>query len=343
VAAAPVINLGIQRFDRTDALHDGRVRAPGVHVSHVLPAVSVLGLLGGAFDAAEIPLAHYALLRSLGEPYTALPVFPDRLFLQQYVYTRPDSGINGLADLRGRRVGLPMYFMTSSVWHRGLLEDATGIRPEEIDWVMTSPERDARLSIPVGVRASVRPGSHLGLELLLDGTVDCLMTEATPAMSEEQRQSVVPLFQDLHTQQVQFFRERRIHPVVHVIAMRTDLRTRRPDAFEVLCGAFDRALQAAYDLVQNERMVTLPLMRSYLDETSALFGSSPWPYGLDGRNGAELELFLRYAADQGLTRQRMSLQELFDEEAFSFRFQAEMSSGADLGDLRSLRGIRDWA
>jgi 4,5-dihydroxyphthalate decarboxylase len=341
VSTVPVINLGIQRFDRTDALHDGRIRAPGVHVSHVLPAVSVLGLLGGAFDAAEIPLAHYTLLRGLGEPYTALPVFPDRLFLQQYAYTRRGSGINGLGDLRGCRVGVPMYFMTSSVWHRGFLHEATGIRPEEITWITTSPERDARVPIPPGVQVSLQPGSHLGLELLLDGDVDCLMTEAMPRMTEAQRQDVVPVFHDPHKEQVEFFRQRQIHPIVHVIALRNDLLDRRPDAFETLCRAFDSALQASYDLAQNERMVTLPLMRSYLDETSALFGSSPWPYGLHGRNVAELELFLRFSADQGLTRRQLSLEELFDQDAFRYRFTAEMGTGADLGDLRSLRGIRD--
>jgi hypothetical protein len=39
-----------------------------------------------------------------GLPITAVPIFTDRFFQHQYIYTRRDSGINGLADLRGRRL-----------------------------------------------------------------------------------------------------------------------------------------------------------------------------------------------------------------------------------------------
>jgi 4,5-dihydroxyphthalate decarboxylase len=336
----PVLSLAIQRFDRTEALHDGRVRAPGIHVSHVLPAVGVHGLLQGAFDAAEMPLAHYVLLRALGEPFTGIPVFPDRLFLHQYVYTMPGSGITGLADLKGRRVGVPMYFMTSSVWHRGFLQEATGIAPAEIDWVTTAPERDHRAVIPSDVSVTIQPGSHLGLERLLNGDVDCLMTEATPPMTAEEARTVVPVHAAAHAAQVSFFRERAIHPIVHVIAIREEALTRRPDAVQTLSRAFDESLQAAYDLLENERMVALPLMRSYLDETAELFGDDPWPYGLRGRNVTELETFLGFAWEQGLTPRRLQVDQLFHSAADDYEFQARTRKGADLGSLRSLRGVR---
>ena len=117
------ITLAIQRFDRTAPLEGGMLSPRDVTVLFVPPRVSVEGILTGDFDAAEMPLAHYTFLKDIGDPYTAIPVFTDRLFIQQYVYTRPDTGITSPGQLRGRRVLVPMYYMTASLWHRAMLEE----------------------------------------------------------------------------------------------------------------------------------------------------------------------------------------------------------------------------
>src|SRR5438067_12018334 len=101
------MTMAIQRFDRTDALHTRVVHVDDVMVIHTMPGISVKGLLDGTFDIAEMPLAHYAFLRDKGDPFTAIPVFPDRLFVQQYSYTRTDTGITSPEQLRGHRVLLP--------------------------------------------------------------------------------------------------------------------------------------------------------------------------------------------------------------------------------------------
>lgn len=334
-----IASLGIQRFDRTAALHDGRLQVPGVMVSQVLPSVSVTGLLNGTFDAAEIPLAHYVFLKSIGAPFTALPVFPDRLFLQQYIYTRPDAGITSLHDLQGHRVILPMYFMTSSIWHRGFLRDMAGVRPSDVEWITTSEERDDRMRLPPDVSVTFRRGSHLGLELLLEGVGDALMTEATPVVPPDRTAEVVPLIPDVQAFQRDLFRREQIHPIVHVIALREDLVARAPDLVPALCHAFDVAKNSCFHLLQNERTTALPLMRSYLDETQELFGDDPWPYGVEGRNGHELERFLTYAAEQGFIQRPLDVQELFDERALTFPWSASMERGADLASMESLLGL----
>jgi len=318
------LTLAIQRFDRTAALHEGQVSIKDVQVLHVPPAVGVAGLLQGIFDAAEIPLAHYAFLKDRGDPFTAIPVFPDRLFIQQYVYTRQDTGIGFLAEVRGRRVLVPMYYMTASIWHRGRLKDEYGVLPTEIEWHTTSPERDARMRLPEGVKVVLSPGPHLGVERLLDGTVDCLMTEGTPVLGEGDRQRVVRVHRDVHTLQRDYYSRTGFHIIVHVIVARKEAVERRPGLIEQLCDAFDQAKAAAYRALQNERLTSLPLMRGYLDETAALFGDDPWSYGLE-RNRKELDQFLAYAYDQGLTRQRLAPEELFDDPAREFPFSARMA------------------
>src|SRR5215467_4683095 len=108
------ITLAIQSFDRTTPLREAKLSPNNVTVLYVPPRVSVEGIMKGVFDDAEMPLAHYAFLKDIEDSYTAIPVFTDRLFIQQYVYTRPDTAITSPAQLRGRRVLVPMYFMTAS-------------------------------------------------------------------------------------------------------------------------------------------------------------------------------------------------------------------------------------
>ncbi len=318
-----MITLALQRFDRTAALHTGTVAIDDTMVMQVPPGTGVAGVIDGVFDAAEMPLAHYVFLRDIGAPFTAIPVFPDRLFIHQYVYTRPDTGIHSTGELRGRRVLVPQYFMTVSVWQRGMLKDEHGILPEEIQWHCTAAERDKRMRLPAGVKVAVNPGPHLGVERLLDGTVDCLMTEGTPVLAGADREKIVRVHQDVHTLQRDFYRKTGFHIIVHVIVVSNKAVRDRPGLLEALCEAFDQAKESAYGQLRNERMTSLPLMRSYLDETVEMFGSDPWPYGLE-RNRAELDQFLAYAHDQGLTQQRLTPESLFKPQVREFPFRAKM-------------------
>lgn len=318
-----MITLAIQRFDRTAALHTGTVSIDDVMVMQVPPGTGVAGVIDGVFDAAEIPLAHYVFLRDIGAPFTAIPVFPDRLFIHQYIYTRPETGIRSPGELRGRRVLVPMYYMTASLWQRGMLKDDHGIMPQEIEWHCAAPERDKRMRLPEGVKVVLSPCPHFGVERLLDGTVDCLMMEGTPILEGEERQKIVRLHPDVHTLQRDYYRKTGFHIIVHVIVVSKKAVQERPDLLEELCGAFDQAKESAYRVLRNERMTSLPLMRTYLDETVEMFGNDPWPYGLE-RNRTELDRFLAYAHDQGLTHQRLSPESLFEPEVREFPFRAKM-------------------
>ena len=318
------MSLAIQRFDRSAPLIDGTVPLDGITVVHAHPAqTGAPGVLRGEFDAAEVPWARYVFWRDQGEPVTAIPVFPDRLFLQQYVYTRPDTGIGGLRDLRGRKVILPGYFNTCSFWHRAALREEAGISPHEVKWYTTGPERDERMRLPEGVSVTLAAGSNLGIERLLDGTGDCLMTESTPSLSAQDRRRVKRVHADVHTLQREWYRSTGFHPILHVIVVRKEALVRWPGFGAELCRGYDLARGSMYQQLINERLTSLPLMRGALDETMELFGDDPWPYGLE-RNRPEVDRFLEYASAQGLTRRRLSPEELFDEGSLAYRFRSRM-------------------
>ena len=47
----------------------------------------------------------------------------------------PDSGINEAADLRGKRIGIPEWAQTASIYTRGWLVHDIGIPLKEIEWL----------------------------------------------------------------------------------------------------------------------------------------------------------------------------------------------------------------
>jgi 4,5-dihydroxyphthalate decarboxylase len=321
-----MMTVAVQRFDRSAALIDGTVRMDNVLVLGVSAGrVGVDGVLNGTFDAAEMPLARYIFCKDQGDPITAVPVFPDRLMLHQYVYVRTDRGIEGPADLRGRRVLMPGYFITASFWHRARLKAEGGVGPREVEWFTTSPELDRRIRIPEGVKVTVASGgSRHGVERLVDGTADCVMTEDTIRVPPAQRHLVKHLDPNVYTLQRDWHKKTGFFPIVHVIVVRNESLKARPDFGRELCQAYDQARAHAYRVLQNERMTSLPFMRAILDEVVELCGDDPWSYGLE-RNRAELDTLLGYAHEEGYVRRRSTPEELFDPRSLEYAFTSRIS------------------
>lgn len=331
IAAMPTVNVAILRFDRTEALIDGRVRVDGCNFIPVpggKPGVE--GFLSGAFDAADIPFARFVLWKAAGMPIIGLPVFTDRIFQHEYVYTRSDSDIGSLSDLRMRKVMCaPSYFSTPSFWHRALLKEETGITPDEIDWFSAFPEPDGA-SLPKGVKVTHIPSSMLGLERLLDGTVDCLMTARTAIVPPDVTGRVRRVIKNAGERLRSWYAQNRYFPIAHVVAVHSRTLQRRPDLPHALCAAFDQAKDLAYRQLQDERMTALPFMRSYLDETVAMCGEDPWPYGY-AENLKQISQFLGYAFEQGLTSRLVQPEELFSDEVSAYEFKARMRPGCITG------------
>ena len=324
------MNLAGLRFDRTAAVVDGSIRIENVNVINAPGGkAAVQGLLSGAFDAAEVPVARYVSWIDKGERLKAVPVFTDRLFQHEYIFTRSDTNIRQLADLRGRRVVCaPSYFATPSFWHRALLKDA-GVAPQEIEWHSVAPEA-GEMRLPKDVTVKLSPASILGLERLLDGTADALMTARTPFVPKEHAGKVRRVLADANQQQRAWYAKTGFFPILHVIAIREDALKARPDFGKEICKAYDEAKAYAYRVLQDDRMTGLPFMRGYLDDAVAAGGDDPWPYGLE-RNRGEIDRLLQLAHDDGLTTRRLTVEQLFDERCCTYEFRARMTPGCILG------------
>jgi 4,5-dihydroxyphthalate decarboxylase len=132
------LTLACGRYDRTQPLIDGRVQPEGVDLTFLplRPGETFWRMLNhGEFDASEMSLSSYTILRSEGDArFIAIPVFPSRVFRHSALYVRADSPIDSPEDLKGKRVAVGDYQMTAAVWVRGLLTHEYGVKPEDIVW-----------------------------------------------------------------------------------------------------------------------------------------------------------------------------------------------------------------
>jgi 4,5-dihydroxyphthalate decarboxylase len=102
---------------------------------------------------------------------------------------------------------------------------------------------------------------------------------------------------------------------MHTVVIRRDIYKEHRWIAQSLHKAFAAAQQDAYeDLTHTAALKTmLPWLTSYVEETRREMGEDFWPYGL-ARNVDALATFLRYSHAQGLSRRRLSPDELFAPE-----------------------------
>jgi 4,5-dihydroxyphthalate decarboxylase len=317
------ITLACERYDRTEALRDGRVRPAGVDLTYLPQQVEETFFRMARFrefDAAEMSLSSYVVGLTRGAPFIALPVFPSRLFRHSGIYVSADSGIKQPADLVGKQVGLAEYQLTANVWIRGILADQHDVPVESVVYRtggLHTPGRVEKLKVelPPEVRVEpIAPGKTLD-QMLASGEIDALYTPRTPDSFIRGDSGVRRLFDPAGPAEEEYFRSTGIFPIMHVLVLRRDVYEANRWLARSLYDAFEQAkalCEEGMDQTAAARYM-LPWLHDEVARTKALLGADYWPYGLD-RNTDVLSTFLRYSYDQGLATRLLEPAELFAPE-----------------------------
>jgi 4,5-dihydroxyphthalate decarboxylase len=136
-----------------EAIRDGDVAVEGVDLNCITlkSGRDVFDrMVGGKeFEVAELSASEYTSLYGAGDcPFVAIPVFPSRVFRYGYIFVNTRSGIHTAKDLEGRRVGLPLYTQTASIWARGHLQHQFGVDLPSIRWVQGAVEKAGHHGAP---------------------------------------------------------------------------------------------------------------------------------------------------------------------------------------------------
>lgn len=322
------MSLACWNYDRTRALMDGSVQPQGIDLNYLnMPVEETFFrmLRHQEFDAAEMSLSSYTVsLFKPQRPFVAIPVFPSRFFRHSCIYVNADSGIREPRDLIGKRVGNPEYQMTAPVWIRGILSDHYGVPVDSVTYCTGGEEEPGRpeklkLDLPSNIRVEPIDETKTLSQMLLSGEIDALYTARMPSTFRTGGGRVRRLFDNFVDVERQYFRDTGIFPIMHTVAIRTEVYQANRWVAQSLYKAFLEAQRRNYEDLQETAALktSLPWLTSHVEETRREMGDDFWPYGID-RNRKTLETFLRYHFEQGLSKRLLTPEELFAPEALEF-------------------------
>ena len=319
------LSFGCWNYDRTRALMDGRVQPDGIDLNYLnMPVEETFFrmLRHKEFDVAEMSLSSYTVsLFSEARPFIAIPIFPSRFFRHSCIYVNAASGIKEPKDLIGKRIGNPEYQMTAPAWIRGILQDEYKVPVDSVTYFTGGEEEPGRpeklkLDLPPNIKVE-RIGPQQTLSAMLaSGEIDALYTARMPSSFLTSGGKVKRLFENYVDVEKAYYRKTKIFPVMHTVVIRREVYEQNRWVAQALYKAFCEAQAETYkDLYETAALkAMLPWLTAHVEEARAEMGEDFWPYGLE-KNHATLDTFLRYSHEQGLSKRKLSPEDLFAPEA----------------------------
>ena len=319
------LRVGSYRYEHVDALFDGTVTIDGADATFESAPIVVevfRRMVAGEFDVSELGLTYFLRTFDLDpQPFLALPIFPNRNFRHSAIFVNADSGIERPQDLEGKVVGeFALYGHDAGVWPKGILADEYGVRWDRCRWVIGGtdqffPELEwIPRPAPDGIEIRhTADGETLGA-MLEAGELDALISVDVPRALLDGSPRVKRLFADYESVERDYYRRTGIFPMMHVIAVKRELAD-EPELMRAVYAAFeeakDRRAKWYLDGAAKQHMALMtPWFSELFAENRRLLSGDWWPYGLDANRKA-LDAFLRYHHEQGLSRRRLTVEDIF--------------------------------
>lgn len=319
------LTLAMNDYDHVRDLTTGRVRVEGIELTYLqLSVQEIFYRFSNAleWDISEMSMGKYCSMLSRDDPpITGIPVFPCRMFRQSSIYVRRGGPVSGPSDLAGKRIGIPEWSQTATIYTRAWIAHQVGIPLTEIEWVQGGGDEPgrvemARLDVPEGIRIS-RVSERSLTEMLLAGDLDALINAHPPKAFEDGNPEIERLFPDYMRVEQTYFRETGIFPIMHTVAIRREVFEEHPWVAMNLMTAFEEAKQRSVKRIldMSSSQIASPWGGVHAAKAGRmLFGDGDyWPYGVEP-NRSTLEAFLQYCYEQGVCARRLTLEELYPRE-----------------------------
>ena len=317
------LTLAASDYAHTREFTSGGIQAEGIEINYISLSIEETFyrfIHFGEWDVSEISSGKYTSMVSQGDDrFVAIPVFPSRVFRQSSLYVRSDSTLKMAGDLRGKRIGIPEWGQSASVYTRGWLQHDVGIPLSEIEWYQAGVNQPGRkekvkLKLPEGVTVKPNPENSLS-QLLLDGEIDAIMTAHPPGLFEEGSPEIKRMFANYREVEEDYYKATGIWPIMHFIAIRRDVfeanRWIARNLYKAFEEAKNRCMAASLEIIATR----LPFAWCYeaAERARDVFGEDFFPYGIEP-NRKTLEAFLLYAHEQGLAHKHLKIEDLFPVE-----------------------------
>ncbi|MDH3445487.1 MAG: ABC transporter substrate-binding protein [Deltaproteobacteria bacterium] len=317
--AKPRLTIALSHYDRHVPFFDGTVQTEGLDLNVLIVGQSDRQRDGedrhermlqkAEFDISELSLSSYLMAKSRGMPFTAIPVFPRRLFSLSQMWVNAEAGINEPKDLIGKRVGLHSFQNTLATLAKGDLQSEFDVPWRKIHWVL-SKQDNIPFEPEKGVKIDQLPEDAKVGDLLESGELGAMMTPHPPKPVLRGSNKIHRLFADPKAEDLRYYKKNRFFPIMHVVAFKDDVLKKYPESAQSLFNAFDAAKTICRGYYTDPNWSWLAWGRQAFEDEEQLLGPDPWPYGVKN-NHANLERFVGYSLDQGLMARRITVEELF--------------------------------
>ena len=333
------LKVGLTKNPRFEPLIDGSVTSDkltlNIHVT-TPPELFFRNLKNDEFDVFEMSLSEYLITReqSKGDrwQWCALPIFPAKAFVWLTLFVNTAAGIRELADLKGKRVGIPDYVMTAGLWLRIFLRELCGIQPNEISWYIGRVQDLSHGGLlgmdtkpPAGVSLTWLTTAQTFDVMLDNGEIDAaygfaprhdpkLMTlnidryGGTPLDGNPRLRK---MFADGGRSVVEaFYKKTAIVPANHVIVAQRRVLEQNDWLPNEIVRLFTQSKRLAYERGNFGHPAYLYFENSDRATQEKMVGDDPFPFGIKN-NRNMLEMLFRNSNEEGLTQRLAKIEEVF--------------------------------
>ena len=154
--------------------------------------------------------------------------------------------------------------------------------------------------------------------MLETGEIDALISADIPECVLRKAPTGGRLFDDYEGVERDYYRRTGIFPIMHTVVVRKELAAEQPEIVHAVYKAFCAAKDAATDQLSrgmtfNNMAIMVPWLTMLIGKDRDLLGEDWWPYGI-AANRKALDACLRYHFEQGVTKRRWTVEELFVPE-----------------------------
>jgi 4,5-dihydroxyphthalate decarboxylase len=201
--------------------------------------------------------------------------------------------------------------MTALLFVRGMLKHEYGVGPEEILWFRSRSEH-VSIETPPGIHIENIGKNQTLDELFETGQLDAVALTSPPRGFRSASPFVRRLFEDSREVEAEYYRRTQIFPIMHMVVIRRAVYEQHPWLAAALTHSFEKAKEHAFERL-HEALYPLPWINLDCEYARNVMGRDIYSYGVK-RNLATLEAAALYSYEQGLTRRKLEVSELFARE-----------------------------
>ena len=291
----------------TAPLRDGTVKPRTFEVEYEDVPVLIQAfrrmVRGLEFDICEMAITTYICAKAYGKRFTAVPVFPARVFHHGAILYNTKTGIRTPKDLEGKKVGVHRgYTVTTGVWIRSILQHEFGVDLSKVTWLLSGDEHVAEYRPPANVKP-IEKGQKLE-DMLASGEIPAVVN------IELEHPDVKPLIANPVEAGFEALRKTGHYPINHTVVVKDELLEAHPGLAADIFNAFTEAKNMYVERLRNGQIAAPTKTDERYKRVMEITGADPLPYGIEP-NRQMIEAVIQYAGEQGIIDRPFTMNELF--------------------------------